>query len=83
MAKKQKYYRTVIEVEVLSEEPVDFDTLADVAHEIVEGDCSGQWHTKVDNQEVDGPEMAKLLIAQGSDPGFFNLDDPEDTDEAS
>jgi len=76
----RKFYRTVIEVEVLSEEPFEYDTLYQVHCSITEGHCSGTVTPKVKNEEVDGPAMAKLLIAQRSDPEFFGLtDDGEDT----
>jgi hypothetical protein len=77
---KRKFYRTVIEVEVLSEEPYDPQTLGGIAHDIMNGDCSGQWEVK-ENMEVDGPTMAKMLQEQGSDPEFFQLtEDGEDQD---
>jgi hypothetical protein len=78
MPSQRKFYRTVIKVEVLSEEPVSFDDLSDVVEAITTGDCSGDWKEEL-SQEVDGPTMARLLEAQGSDPDFFNLtEDGED-----
>lgn len=76
------FYRSVLTVEVLSEDPLpEGINLGTVAVEIVSGDCSGKV-TEDLNQEVDGPTMAKLLKAQGSDPAFFHLnDDGEDEDE--
>ena len=81
MPSKRKFYRTLIEVEVLSEEAVDFGDLAAVHYAITDGDCSGQWGiTK--SEPVSGPKMAKLLKKQGSDPEFFQLDDHgEDVDD--
>ncbi|HEY3965163.1 MAG TPA: hypothetical protein VGM05_11480 [Planctomycetaceae bacterium] len=78
---QRKFYRTVIQIEVLSEEPFASMVLEDIAEAVDEGPCSGR--TKVRRREVvDGPTMAKLLDAQGSDPGFFNLTDVgEDTDD--
>ena len=70
---KPKYYRTVLTVEVLSQEPYDPETLAGVAHDIVDGDCSGDWEVTEPSKEVTPDEMEKLLEAQGSDPGFFGL----------
>lgn len=74
MPSNRKFYRSVIQVEVLSEEPVDFDDLTEVDYQITEGDCSGFVTDVVTNEEVDGVRMAKLLEEQGSDPGFFGLD---------
>lgn len=78
MASERKFHRTVFYVEVLSEVPLSDDlTLEDIHHEITTGDCSGVFNMTV-NESVDGPAMAKLLQAQGSDPGFFNLDEEGD-----
>lgn len=77
----RKFYRTVISVEVLSEEPVVFSDLDHVYEAISVGDCSGCWKV-IATEEVDGATMAKLLIAQASDPEFFGLtDEGEDADE--
>jgi hypothetical protein len=70
----KKFYRTVIEVEVLSEELDDFNTLEDVHYAITQGHCSGEWDVKSQG-EVTPKRMAKLLLAQGSDPEFFGLDE--------
>jgi hypothetical protein len=74
---KPKYYRTVIQVEVLSEYPLNEmfqNDLAAIAYAISEGDCSGEV-TVTDSSELTGEEVAEALIAQGSDPGFFMLND--------
>jgi len=72
---ERKFYRTVIQVEVLSEEPYEFNGLEQLAQDVTSGDCSGKDTTIIDNQSVTAPEMAKMLRAQGSDPGFLGLDD--------
>jgi hypothetical protein len=86
---KRKFYRSVISVEVLSEDPLPPDlSLA----EIHEGITTGDWSGQVDNdsrlnEEIDGPTAAKALMAQASDPGFFRRteegedDDDEEEDE--
>ena len=77
MANTKKYYRTVYQVEVLSEEKFDDGggmSLTDIDEAITNGDCSGRVTTIVDNQVVSGEEMVKLLKAQGSDSEFFQLD---------
>lgn len=72
---KRTFYRTVITVEVLSEEDVVGGMcLADIAHEIVYGDLSGRYRV-TRTESVDGPTMARLLSEQGSDPEFFGLDE--------
>jgi hypothetical protein len=75
MSDTKKYWRTVVKVTVLSEhQPVGDADLETIAREIVTGDWSGE--TKVLEQiEITADEMAKELIAQGSDPGFFGLED--------
>jgi hypothetical protein len=77
----RKFFKTVIQVVVLSEgEYDDPGSLSQVAYDIDEGDCSGQYHI-LSSREVDGPTMAKLLIEQDSEPGFFGLtDEGEDQD---
>ena len=68
------FNQTMIIVQVLSEGPLRPDlALSEVHDAITTGDCSGKI-TRVPT-EVDGPTMAKLLIEQGSDPGFFGLDE--------
>ena len=82
MPSKRKFYRTVINVVVLSEDEYDPQSLEQVASDIYDGDCSGQWDSE--STEVDAPTMAKLLMEQASDPGFFMLtEDGEDTEDYS
>ena len=73
MASKRTFHRKVLEIEILSEWPYEAVGLEQIANDITYGDCSGKWVVKV-NEEIDGPRMAQLLLAQGSDPGFFQLD---------
>jgi hypothetical protein len=81
MLSKRKFYRTVITAEVLSEEPFEFETLEDVHHAIIYGDCSGTYSVTV-QETVDGTRMAALLLSQRSDPDFFQLTEAgEDMDE--
>ena len=72
---ERKFHRTVIHVEVLSEDPYMFSgNLVDVANDIITGDCSGVART-IHTEKCNGARMAQLLLAQGSDPEFFMLDD--------
>jgi hypothetical protein len=72
---ERNFYRTVIHVEVLSEEPYVFDgNLVDVANDISSGDCSGVART-IQEEKCNGARIAQLLIAQGSDPEFFGVDE--------
>lgn len=78
----RKFFKTVVEVEVLSEdEPAQFDTLSDLYYHITEGHCSGTHEVK-SSEEVSAKVMAKLLKKQGSDPEFFRLsEDGEELEE--
>lgn len=71
----RKYYRTVIQLEVLSEEPIGYKTMGDLDYEINEGHCSGVYKTITQDEIVSGKKMAELLIEQGSDTEFFMLDE--------
>jgi hypothetical protein len=78
----RKFYKRVFHVEVLSEERIDPNLgLDEIMVLCNDGPCSGD--IKFDEEtEVEGPEMAKLLIAQRSDPSFFQLtDDGRDDNE--
>lgn len=75
------FYRRVVYVTVLSEDPIQEGDLANLHYHITEGHCSGQI-TYGPEKQVNGKNMAKALERQGSDPGFFNLTKHgEDTDE--
>lgn len=77
MSENRKFYRTVYQVEILSEEKFDESgglSLTDIDEEITIGHSSGRVIKLIDNEEKTGIEMAKLLQGQGSDPEFFQLD---------
>jgi len=71
----QKFYRTVIQIEILSEEPYKTENILNISHDITEGHYSGSLTDIVRNEEKSGKEMADLLLAQHSDPGFFCLNE--------
>ena len=68
----RKFYKTLIQVEVLSEKPLEWDTLGDVNYAITQGECSGKV-TEVSSETLTGKQAADALIEHGSDPGFFQL----------
>ena len=75
MVTDRKFYKTIFSVEVLSENPIEqIVDLDDLNYMITDGDCSGDIDSE-GSEEIDGATAAKLLIKQGSDPGFFQLDD--------
>jgi len=74
------FYKTTITLVVLSEGPIsDQATLADIAYEVEQGDCSGAW-TSV-SEQISVTKMRKLCLEQDTDPGFFNIDDPTEIEE--
>lgn len=76
MASKRTFYRNVFTIEILSEEPLSGEErLSDIEYLIGPGPCSGKIETTTDNEQVDGRDMARLLQDQGSEPGFFSLDE--------
>ncbi len=81
MASDKKFYKTVFSVEVLSEyRSVEASSLTTIAREIDQGDWSGHVEV-VEVKELTGKEAADALQEQGSDPGFFMLN--EDGSEVS
>lgn len=76
----RRFYKTVITVTVLSEgAPVpDGAGLQDIDREITDGEWSGE----VENDggvELTAKQAAEALMAQGSDPLLFRLDDEGNT----
>jgi hypothetical protein len=72
---KRLFHKRVIRVTILSEEPLDDNmTLSDVEDAIITGDCSGEvnWGNDL---VLDSKRTVRALKAQGSDPGFFQLND--------
>ena len=67
------FYRTVIAIEVLSEEPIPQGMeLGDIVQETVEGSYSMR-PLKHEKTEINGKQAAQNLIRQGSHPSFFQL----------
>jgi hypothetical protein len=70
---KRKFYRTVFQYEVLSEEPItDSLSLEQINYECTEGDWSGHF-LDTHSEELNGKAMADKLAEQGCDPEFFQL----------
>ena len=72
---KRKFFKTVFQVTVLSEEklvgPFGLDYLAE---EVKEGEWSGEMKMLI-HKEINGKQAAKALLAQGSEPEFFQIDE--------
>ena len=75
MTSKRKFYKTIITIEVLSESPVSETEvgISEIAYEITDGMWSGKMNFSP-CQEIDAVTAAKELIAQGTDPEFFQID---------
>ena len=70
---KRKFYKTVFQIELLSEEPISPDSLEEISR-LAEGDCSAKWGEK-SHKTLNGKQAAKELQKQGSDPEFFMIDE--------
>jgi len=70
---KRKFYRTVIEIEVLSETPYSSTDLEKINDDITNGHQSGLITIVSDSEELDPLTCVEKLTAQGSDPEFFLL----------
>jgi len=75
MATKKKLYHKRIVVDVLSDEPIPENmSLSVLDMEMTQGDYVGSIETKK-NEVVTGRKAAKMVIAAGSDPMFFQMND--------
>lgn len=78
MAKK-KLYRTVIQIEVLSEDPIpEGMSLDQIEEECNTGSFSGVHDFIKTNEVIEGEEAVKAVMAQGSSPDFFQMDENGD-----
>jgi hypothetical protein len=79
---KRKFYRTVLQLVILSEEPYEETDLTRIAEDITDGPCSGLLTDISRNEVTPAKHMVVFLKEQGSDPEFFQLNsDGEDTEE--
>lgn len=67
----RRYWLTRVTVEILSEEPFEFDDLSDVNYAISDGDCVGQI-TSEPSVAIEADAAHAWLLEAGSEPGFFN-----------
>lgn len=69
------YYLTTFTIQVLSEEPLgDCLSLSQIDEAISTGDCVGG-NLTAKELSISSQEAVTTLIAFGSEPGFFNLDE--------
>jgi len=71
---EREFYKTVITIEVLSEEPYDLESLSQLAHDVTDGGCSGRI-VREKSTRLSRKAFVKACVAQGSDPEFFGLDE--------
>ncbi len=75
MAKKT-IYKTVIRLEILSEEPIPENmSIDDIQEECNTGSFSGIHDITVANKPIKGIAAVKEMRKQGSDPDFFQMDE--------
>lgn len=75
---KKKLYKTIIQVEILSEEPISDDfchNLSRVSYEITSGDMSGLISTIASNIEVEGEGAVRECNIHGTSTDFFMMDE--------
>lgn len=65
-------YKTVIQVEILSDTPYEFNNLGETFEDIMTGDCSGWSKVITENQPIEGTEAIQAVCNEhGTDPSFF------------
>ena len=71
----RKFYKTVVKIEILSDEEVpDSMSLDFIQDQITNGCWSGIINHSL-SKILNGKQAAKALINQGSDPEFFMIDE--------
>jgi hypothetical protein len=71
---KKTIYRTIVTIEVLSPEPDIHTSLTDIADEMDNGEYSGAVSFGKP-KPIKGKVAARTILAQGSDPEFFGMDE--------
>lgn len=76
----KKYFKTIILFEVLSEEePVQWNSLADLNYQVTEGHCSGRLMSE-SSELISEEELRMCCRYHGTDPEFFTIPREEDED---
>jgi hypothetical protein len=71
----KKLYRTVIQIEVLSDEPYNGSDLETIAYDITDGHCSGLISDVTRNQILEGSDAVAEVRKHGTDLEFFDMDE--------
>lgn len=73
---KKKLYKSVIVIEVLSEEPIESSqSLSDIVSEGDTGSYSIMSYDKINNKEIKGIKAVREMKLHGSDVEFFGMDE--------
>ena len=83
---KRKFYRTLVQIEILSETPYPSTTdLEKIQDDITNGAQVGEVSVVTDSEVMDVKTCVERLFAIGSDPEFFSLNkhghDTEDAED--
>jgi hypothetical protein len=72
--KKKTIYKTIVRIEILSEEPLTGnEDIIDINEQVIDGEWSGI--TKIGVSEpISGKRAVDETLNQGSDPAFFAMD---------
>lgn len=69
----RKFWTAEVKVTVISDEPIQFESLTDLDHLITVGGASGDYRFEI---ETVGPHEALAIMKTiGTDPGFFGLNE--------
>lgn len=73
--KKKVLYKSIIQIEVLSEEPIPQGMdIEEIMCECTDGEYSGKTTVIIENKPVVGKRAVNMVVNQGSDPEFFQMD---------
>ena len=76
MSSKRKFYKTIVQIEILSETPYSSTDLEKINLDITEGSQSGKIQIITDSEEIDARTCAgKLLNEHSLEPDFFAIDE--------
>lgn len=71
-----KFFKTIIQVEILSEKPLSEEYNLQSLHEMtVSGECSG-FYKQVSEQSISKQELIEECVKHQTDPSFFGVDVP-------
>lgn len=70
----KNFFRTIVQIEIISDEPIGDPSLEEINYQIMEGDWSGQYSV-ISQEEMSSQQAAIAIAAQGSQPEFFGIDD--------